>query len=184
MNILKKCIKRLLGIPTYTEEERSAQLIAEIRAGGGVVGENVDILGSSIDLGEPYLIRIGSNVTITGVTLLTHDASTKKSLGYTKAGKVHIGDNVFVGYGSILLPNTTIGSNVIIGAGTVVARDIPDNVVVAGSPCRVLCSYGDYLAKNQALLQEKPVIDLYPAALMEDEEQKNKLIESGFGYIL
>lgn len=39
MNILKKCIKRLLGIPTDTEEERSAQLIAEIRAGGGVGGK-------------------------------------------------------------------------------------------------------------------------------------------------
>lgn len=179
---IKTIIKRLLGME-YDENAISAQIISEIRTGGGIVGENVDILGSNIDLGEPYLIHIGNNVTITGVTLLTHDASIKKSLGYTKAGKVHIGDNVFVGYGSIILPNTTIGNNVVIGAGSVVSRDIPDNVVVAGSPCRVICSYEDYLAKNRNQMTEFPVIDLYPAALMANEVQKNKLIESGFGYI-
>lgn len=183
MEKLKKWIKRLLHMD-ISDEERSQQLISEIRAGGGIVGEDVDILNSFVDLGEPYLIRIGSHVTITGVTLLTHDASTKKFLGVTKTGKVHIGDNVFVGYGSILLPGTTIGSNVIIGAGTVVAKDIPDNVVVAGNPCRVLCSLEDYLEKNRQGMLRYPVIRQTPAQLMRDGEQKRKLLESGFGYIL
>lgn len=77
MNI-KKIIYRLIGHKSYTEKELSDRLIALIRAGGGRVGENVDILASAIDMGEPYLISIGSNVTITGVKILTHDASTYK----------------------------------------------------------------------------------------------------------
>lgn len=184
MKKIRDIVKAVLGIRTYTDKERSVHMISRIRQGGGTVGENVDIFGSSIDMGEPYLISIGDNVTITGVKILTHDASVKKSLGYSKTGIVHIGNNVFIGYGSIILPNTTIGDNVVIGAGTVVAKDIPDNVVVAGNPCRVLYSYEEYIEKNKKLMLEKPVIDLEPSQIMDDVASKNRLIESGSGYIL
>lgn len=183
MSFLRKVYCRITGMP-YTEEESSQRLISQIRNGGGMVGKNVDIYASSIDLGEPYLLSIGDNVTITGVKILTHDASLKKKLGYTKTGKVHIGDNVFIGWGSIILPDTKIGNNVVIGAGSVVAKDIPDNVVVAGSPLRILCSYDDYVHKNEILMQEKPVIDLCPAQIMQDQESKAKLISNGSGYLL
>ena len=133
-------------------------------------------------MGEPYLISIGNNVTITGVKILTHDASLKKTIGYSKTGKVHIGNDVFIGWGSIILPNTTIGNRVVIGAGTVVAKDIPDNSVVIGNPCRVLCTYDEYVEKNRFAMQEKPVIDLFPEQI--DGEDKKKLIEFGSGYIL
>ena len=73
------------------------------------IGKNVDIINSYIDSGFGWLITIGDNVTITNATILAHDASTKKSLGYTKVGRVDIGDNVFIGYGAIVLPNTRIG---------------------------------------------------------------------------
>lgn len=87
--------------------------------GGGHVGNHFDLINSSIDLIFPYLISIGDNVTLSGVKILTHDATLKKSIGYTKVGKVTIGDNVFVGWGSIILMNTTIGNNVVIGAGSI-----------------------------------------------------------------
>lgn len=51
---------------------------------------------------------------------------------------VHIGDNVWIGAGSVILPGITIGENSVIGAGSVVTRDIPANVVAVGNPCRVL----------------------------------------------
>ena len=51
---------------------------------------------------------------------------------------VTIGDNVWIGGGVRIVPGVTIGSNVVIGAGSVVTRDVPDNVVAAGTPCRVL----------------------------------------------
>ena len=183
MSLLRKLYRMLIKTPS-SDKEIGEQIITKIREGGGYVGDNVDIIASSFDLGEPYYISIGNNVTITGVKVLTHDASTKKPLGYTKTGKVHIGDDVFIGWGTIILPNTTIGNRVIIGAGSVVAKDVPDGVVACGNPLRVICSYDEYLEKNRTLMEQSPVIDLYPKDIINDEASKRCLIESGFGYLL
>lgn len=56
------------------------------------------------------------------------------------AEPVTIGDNVWIGGSVTILPGVTIGSNVTIGAGSVVTRDIPDNVVAVGNPCKVIKS--------------------------------------------
>ncbi len=56
---------------------------------------------------------------------------------------VRIGKNCWLGAGVIVLPGVTIGDNVVVGAGSVVTRDLPDNVVAVGSPCRVLREIGD-----------------------------------------
>ena len=146
MNLLKRIYRKIRGIKP-SEEDISKYLCDKIRGGGGIVGNNVDILASNIDMGEPYLIHIGNNVTLTGVKLLTHDACLFKTTGYTRVGKVHIGNDVFVGWGSIILPNVTIGNNVVIGAGSVVAKDIPDNSVVVGNPCRVIGTYDALVEK-------------------------------------
>ena len=183
-NALRKIRDKLVGRSNLSEEQVSDIIIGKIRAGGGIVGEKVDILSSIIDLGEPYLIHIGDRVTVTGARILTHDASLKKTIGYSKTGKVHVGSDVFIGVGSIVLPNTTIGNKVVIGAGSVVAKDIPDNSVAVGNPIRILCTYDEYVEKNQKLMQEYPVFDLLPSDLMSDEEAKSKLIEAGYGYML
>ena len=57
---------------------------------------------------------------------------------------VRIGRNCWLGAGVIVLPGVTIGDNVVIGAGSVVTRDIPDNVVAVGNPCRVLRPVGEH----------------------------------------
>jgi len=51
---------------------------------------------------------------------------------------VTIGDGVWLGGGVIVCPGVTIGENTVVGAGSVVTRDLPANVVVAGNPCRIL----------------------------------------------
>ncbi len=56
---------------------------------------------------------------------------------------VHIGKNVWIGAGAIILPGVTIGDNSVIGAGSVVTKDIPANVVAVGNPCRVLREIGE-----------------------------------------
>lgn len=56
---------------------------------------------------------------------------------------VHIGKNVWVGAGAVILPGVTIGENSVIGAGSVVTHDIPANVVAVGNPCRVLREIGE-----------------------------------------
>ena len=51
---------------------------------------------------------------------------------------VTIGDNVWIGGNTVIMPGVHIGSNTVIGAGSVVTKDIPDWVVAAGNPCRVI----------------------------------------------
>ena len=57
---------------------------------------------------------------------------------YQYNAPVHIGRNCWIGAGAIILPGITIGDNVVVGAGSVVTKDIPDNVVAVGNPCKVL----------------------------------------------
>ncbi|MEG0018971.1 MAG: sugar O-acetyltransferase [Oscillospiraceae bacterium] len=56
----------------------------------------------------------------------------------TQTAPVIIGNNVWIGGGSIILPGVTIGDNAVVGAGSVVTRDIPNNVIAYGNPCRVI----------------------------------------------
>ncbi len=58
--------------------------------------------------------------------------------GYQYNAAVHIGKNCWFGAGAIVLPGITIGNNVVVGAGSVVTKDLPDNVIAVGNPCRIL----------------------------------------------
>lgn len=58
--------------------------------------------------------------------------------GYQYNASVHIGKNCWLGAGVIIVPGITIGDNVVVGAGSIVTKDLPDNVVAVGNPCRVL----------------------------------------------
>ena len=76
----------------------------------------------------PEGIHIGNNCNILGgAIILSHDAC--RSL----KADTYIGDNVIVGINSIILPGVRIGNHVVIGAGSVVTKDVPDNVIVAGN---------------------------------------------------
>ena len=70
---------------------------------------------------------------------IVKDASGKKRY-VTSTQSVTIGDNVWIGGGAVILPGVTIGDNVTIGANSVVSKDIPDNVLALGSPCKVVKS--------------------------------------------
>lgn len=61
-----------------------------------------------------------------------------RNSGYEYGIEVVIGDNVWIGGSAVICPGVHIGSNVVIGAGSVVTKDIPDNVVAAGNPCKVI----------------------------------------------
>lgn len=144
---LKRIIRNLMG--------RGNQLtIRELRARGVKIGNNCHIYTNAIDLEHGYLIEIGNDVTISHAEIQAHDGSTKKMLGYSKVGRVIIGNNVFIGTKAIILPGVRIGSNVVVGAGAVVSRDIPDNSVCAGNPAKVIGTYDDYRRKNEDLLKK------------------------------
>jgi galactoside O-acetyltransferase len=50
---------------------------------------------------------------------------------------IHIGRNVWIGSNTVILPGVTVGDNTVIGAGSVVTKDIPENVVAVGNPCKI-----------------------------------------------
>lgn len=69
---------------------------------------------------------------------------------------VHIGNNVWIGAGAILMPGVSIGDNTVISAGSVVTKDIPSNVVAVGNPCHVLRPIGE---KDQKYFYKDEEID-------------------------
>ena len=158
--------------------------VEEYRRCGAQIGENCHIYGS-LDNGHEYLISIGDNVTLaSGSRILTHDGSTKKILGYSKVGRVDIGNDVFIGAASIILPNVRIGNRVIVGAGSVVTKSIADNSVAVGSPARVVGTYDDFVKKNQELFEKSPVQKTHYSQKTEEEKQamKEALLDSGYGF--
>jgi len=86
-------------------------------------------------------VTIGNNVTIaSGVHIYTHDNAYRKIDGTRRVGSVVIGDNVFIGANSVILPGAHIGNNCVIGALSLVKGRIPANTMAAGVPARVLKS--------------------------------------------
>lgn len=68
----------------------------------------------------------------------THPVDRKDRLEYSVACQVQIGNDVWIGGGSIVCPGVTIGDNVVIGAGSLVETDIPSNVIVGGNPAEII----------------------------------------------
>lgn len=101
---------------------------------------------------DDNVIRIGDNALIApNVQIYTafHPTNAADRFGEpkedgsfefckTQTAPVTIGNNVWIGGGAIIMPGVTIGDNVVIGAGSVVTKDIPDNTIACGNPCRVM----------------------------------------------
>ncbi|MEQ1637428.1 MAG: acyltransferase [Methylococcales bacterium] len=127
--------------------------VAYARSLGVVIGKDCRLLNIKPGQGtfgsEPYLITLGDHVTVTAnVQFVTHDGGVWVFREYEPDidvfGEITIGNNVFIGYGAIIMPGVHVGDNVVIGAGAVVTKDIPANLVVAGVPARAVCSLDDY----------------------------------------
>lgn len=148
-------------IKAYNKSESENQRAAILDGLLGKVGENVEIkspflcdYGYNIKIGKNVfvnyncmfldcnLIEIGDNVLIAPnvqIYAATHPTDYKirlQDLEYAKP--IKIGYNVWIGGGTIICPNVTIGENTTIGAGSVVVKDIPANCVAAGNPCKVI----------------------------------------------
>ena len=146
-----------LNATREAEQEVPRRILSELFGKGG---ETVIMqppfycdYGSNIELGERVFfnfncvvldvcpVRIG-DFTLFGpaVQILTpmhpYNASLRRDQEFGKP--VEIGSDVWVGGGALILPGVRIGSRTIIGAGSVVTRDIPDGVLAAGNPCRVI----------------------------------------------
>lgn len=110
--------------------------------------------GYNIEVGENFYanhnlvildgnkVKIGDNVFIApncGIYTASHPIDYKKrNEGLEYAKPIEIGNNVWIGGNSVILPGIKIGDNVVIGAGSVVTKDIPANCVAVGNPCKAI----------------------------------------------
>jgi acetyltransferase-like isoleucine patch superfamily enzyme len=145
---------RLFGILFYILREIHAKLdpLGYARKIGVRMGENVHFYGMPSNMfgTEPWLITIGNNVYITaGCAFITHDGGTlilrKEVPDLEWTAPIAIGNDVYIGVRTLILPGVTIGNRCIIGAGSIVTKSIPDNSVAAGVPARVIKSTDEYL---------------------------------------
>jgi acetyltransferase-like isoleucine patch superfamily enzyme len=128
------------------------------RSLGATVGDGCRVL--SLEMGsEPWLISIGDRVTISsGVQFLTHDGvgwlfNDARGRRF-KYARISIGNDVFVGIRSVIMPGVRIGNRCVIGAGSVVTRSVPDGLVVAGNPARVITTYADLMERVKGWTSE------------------------------
>ncbi len=110
--------------------------------------------GFHIEVGKNFFANYNCTIVDTGRVRIGDNCQFAPNVGiYTAGHPVHpatrntlyeygfdvtIGDNVWIGGNSVILPGVTIGSNTVIGAGSVVTKDIPEWCVAAGNPCRVI----------------------------------------------
>lgn len=134
----------------------STLYVKYLRHKGVLIGENTTFYGNvRVDISRPYLIEIGKNCVLTnGVQIVSHGYDLSVLRGkfgefLSSSGKIVIGDNVFIGFNSIILKGVRIGQNVIIGAGSIVTHDIASDTVAAGNPCKVIMTIEEYYQKRK-----------------------------------
>ncbi len=92
-----------------------------------------------LDVGKVVIgenVMIAPNVSIYTAGHPVHPDS--RNSGYEYGISITIGDNVWIGGSSVINPGVHIGNNVVIGSGSVVTKDIPDNAIAVGNPCRII----------------------------------------------
>ena len=139
-NLYYKLAKKLLS------PEKYAKFI------GVHIGKNNFIPDKECWSSEPYLITVGNHCQITnGVRLFTHGGGhviRRQYPNFDIFGKIIIKDWVYIGNNSLIMPGVTIGEGSLVAAGSVVTKSVPNNVVVAGNPAKIICSIEEFLKKN------------------------------------
>jgi acetyltransferase-like isoleucine patch superfamily enzyme len=133
-----------------------------LRLHGGfyAIGRDCQI-NIDVNVTDPAYVRLGNNVTLSTCTLIGHDGSIGvlgRALGVRvdSVGKIDIRDNVFIGFGAILLPGITIGPNAVVAAGAVITKDVPPGTVVGGVPARPIGSFEELARSLEAETEKLP----------------------------
>lgn len=167
-------LKRLFN-KLFKKDKRTP--VEKWRAMGCEIGTNCEIFPTANFGSEPFLIQIGNNVSVNaGVQFITHDGGAwvlrnlkeeYKDIDIIK--KIKIGNNVHIGTNAFIMPGVTIGNNVIVGLNAVVTKNVPDNVIVAGIPAKVIETISEYEKKHSH--------EFLHTKFMSPEEKKKYLLE-------
>lgn len=128
------------------------------------IGKSCNI-NYGVQVTDPAYVRIGNNVILSNCALIGHDASVAmlgRAYGTSleAVGKIDIRDNVFVGWGAIVLPGVTIGPNSIVAAGAVVTADVPPGAVFGGIPAKQIGTTEELVRRLQAETHSLPWAEL------------------------
>lgn len=147
--------------------------------GEAEIGEGTVCPRECLDGIAPDLITIGCGCIVApSAMILTHDASLLVHTGKYLVRPVTIGDNVFVGYGAIVMPGVTIGDGAVIGAGAVVTRDVPAGVVAVGVPAEVVGSVEEMVARQDPRdLVDPPYPTTYDPSPSQVRELRRSILE-------
>jgi maltose O-acetyltransferase len=121
--------------PLYVDYGSRLRVGARSFANYGLVALDV----AAITIGDD--VQIGPNVQLLTPTHPVEPGPRRDK--WEAARPITIGDNVWLGGGVIVLPGVTIGANTVVGAGSVVTKDLPENVVAVGNPARVVRTLED-----------------------------------------
>lgn len=145
------------------------------------IGKNIRITGNITFGTEPYLIELGNDITITqNVYFHTHDGGVglfrKEYPGINIFRRIKVGNNVFLGANSSIMPGVTIGNNVVIAASSVVTKDCESNSVYAGVPAKKIRELKDYKEKVllEAIYVKSNDPEIRKKEILEQLESKNK----------
>lgn len=154
----RRKINQELNTADWTDTERIRALSYRLI---GKAGKNLTIVppfycdyGNKIEAGDNFFMNYNCTITDVGKVKIGNNVLFGPAVSvYTAGHPIHpearnsayeygigvsIGDNVWVGGSTVIVPGVHIGNDVVIGAGSVVTKDIPDHVVAAGNPCRVI----------------------------------------------
>jgi acetyltransferase-like isoleucine patch superfamily enzyme len=133
---------RAIEAGSRLEVEHGVFLKVVTDAGRVVIGDSV-FLGTGSELDAALSITIGADTLVApGVFITDHTHNHARGIRFAAQGSrsaaVVIGQDVWLGAHSVVLPGVTIGDGAIVGAGAIVTRDVPSNAIVTGVPARVI----------------------------------------------
>lgn len=143
-------------LPSKTEEQQEIirKLLGKTADTFSIIAPFWCDYGYNIEIGENFfsnhncVILDGAKVTFGNNVFIAPDCGfytaghamdeERRNMGLEYAYPITVGNSVWIGGGVKVMPGVKIGNNVVIGAGSIVTKDIPDNVVAAGLPCKVI----------------------------------------------
>ena len=134
----------------------TSKVIAPEKITKGILCDPGDNLNNYIQANNGIIF--GSNIELgPGVSIISSNHDSSDLSKHKKAKPITIGNNVWIGANSTILPEVTIGNNVIIGANSLVNKNIPDNSVAVGNPCKVIKEKENYIEDFSKIIFNKSV---------------------------